>query len=104
MIADLSATIAVLLSISLATERLVTIIKTMFPPLAVEKKNEAGETARKPDRPRRLLLQGIAIAAAWITAAFLAVDPETKTLVWNLLGEVPAGTLMISVPLVSVPG
>jgi hypothetical protein len=102
MIADLSATIAVLLSISLATERVVTIIKTIFPALAVEKKTAAGEVALAPDRPRRLTLQGIALAAAWITASFLAVGPNPNEVTWDLFGQVQAGTLKIWVPIVAI--
>jgi hypothetical protein len=102
MIADLSATIAVLLSISLATERLVTIVKTIFPALAVEKKTAAGEVALAPDRPRRLTLQGIALAAAWITASFLATGDQPAELTWNFFGQVQAGTLKIWVPIVAL--
>lgn len=101
MIADLSATIAVLLSVSLATERLVTIVKTMFPTLAVEKKTAAGETALAPDRPRRLALQALALAAAWVTASFMTGD-RTDELTWNLFGHVQAGDLRIWVPIVAI--
>ena len=102
MIADLSATIAVLLSISLATERLVTIVKTMFPTLAVEKKTAAGETALAPDRPRRLALQALALAAAWITASFMAASDRPDELTWNFFGQVQAGDLRIWVPIVAI--
>jgi hypothetical protein len=101
MIADLSATIAVLLSVSLATERLVTIVKTMFPALAVEKKTAAGETALAPDRPRRLALQALALAAAWTTASFMTGDGPGE-LTWNPFGHVQAGDLTIWVPIVAI--
>jgi hypothetical protein len=111
-IESLSATIAVLLSISLATERLVTIIKTIYPPLAVEKKNQAGETALAADRPRRLVLQALALAAAWVTAGFLAdeahrilfgtVHWKVFGLYWQAFGWVKAGEVLIPVPIVAV--
>lgn len=69
---DLSALAAVLLAISLATERLVTIIKTVFPRLADEQKTEAQEVDLTRDKWRRFGIQVIAFLCAWITSAFLA--------------------------------
>jgi hypothetical protein len=62
----------VLLAISLAAERLITTIKTMWPWLAEEKKTDAQEVDLTADRGRRLIVQVGAFAAAWATAGFLA--------------------------------
>ncbi|HEU5170710.1 MAG TPA: hypothetical protein VFU46_09235 [Gemmatimonadales bacterium] len=81
---DLSAFVATLLAVSLATERLVVVAKTSFPTwLADEKKTPAQETDLIRDRWRRIRVQLVALAAAWVTAAALAnFDPT---------GEVPLG-------------
>lgn len=68
----LSTFAAFILGVSMATERIVAILKTFFPCLADEKKNDAQEVDLVADRPRRITLQILAIAAAWITSAFLA--------------------------------
>jgi hypothetical protein len=91
----LNSIVALLLSISLAAERLVTILKTIWPTcLATEKKKETGEIDGLKDALRRLALQMIAIFACWITAAFLADGGL------NMLGhiKVGSGTSSTSIP------
>jgi hypothetical protein len=63
----LESVIPLLLAISLASERLVTIIKTMIPWLAKETKTQAMEENLEGDRARRLIVQAIAIGTSWLT-------------------------------------
>jgi len=75
----LSSLVAVVLAVSLAAERLVTVLKTAFPAqLADEQKTEAQEVDLVADRPRRLLVQLLAFAAAWLTATFLTTNDLTQ--------------------------
>ncbi len=95
----LNSIVAVLLSISLAAERLVTILKTLFPVwLADEKKNKAGEIDLVQDKWRRFALQILAFVASWITAAFLADGG------YNLFGflKLGAGANATSIPVIVV--
>lgn len=62
---------ATLLAISLASERLVTYLKTLFPRLGVERRNLLGEVDAKADRPRRLTVHVIAFLSGWVTAGFM---------------------------------
>jgi hypothetical protein len=68
----LSAIAALLLAISLSTERLVTVVKTLIPWLGKEAKTAAGEEDLKGDMGRRLILQVIAFLSAWVTAGLIA--------------------------------
>lgn len=71
----LTSLVTLLLALSLATERLVTIIKTLFPgTLADEKKTEAQEIDLVSDKWRRFAVQIISFVCAWFTASFLAKD------------------------------
>jgi len=72
MIEQLAALSTILLSISLATERLITIIKTIFPMLADEQKDSNGQVDYRKDKLRRLLVQCISFLAGWTTATFLS--------------------------------
>lgn len=73
---DLSEMATTLLAISLASERVVTILKTTFPIwLADEKKTEAQEVDLVADKNRRLLILFISFLTSWITASFLADVP-----------------------------
>jgi hypothetical protein len=99
-----SALVAMLLAISLAAERLVTIVKTLAPDwlgtarLTDDKKSEHPTR----DRPRRFVVQLIALAAAWITAAFLAGSTDGAT-AFDLLGEINfAANQGLPVPVVAV--
>lgn len=69
---NLSDLAAVLLAISLATERLVVIAKTVFPKLGEERPPAPGESADEADRMRRLSVLGVAyvcaLATAWLVA------------------------------------
>jgi hypothetical protein len=82
---------AVILAISLAAERLVTILKTCFPSLAEEKTDDDGTVDPEKDKWRRLGVWAIAFVAGCLTAAFLATDSAGGTPVqgWNLFGDLP---------------
>jgi len=90
----LSALATILLALSLAVERAVTIAKGLWPWLAIETVTSGGETDLVRDRWRRLAVQATAILCGWITAGFL-VQPQrgdTPQLTWNLLGFVQVGS------------
>src|SRR5437868_2835243 len=70
----LTAFTTVILAVSMASERLVTTIKTMFPRLADEKKTPAQEVDLVADRPRRLILYALGVVTSWLSAALLAND------------------------------
>ncbi len=69
---NLSDLSAVLLAISLATERLVVILKTVFPKLGEERPPEPGESSDEADRMRRLSVLGVAYVCALATAWLIA--------------------------------
>lgn len=79
MLEQLIALSTILFAISLATERLVTIIKTAFPKLGIENKDNAGEVDLEKDRPRRLLVQVISFLSGWVTASLLTPDSNLFT-------------------------
>ncbi|HVP39430.1 MAG TPA: hypothetical protein VMS93_09640 [Candidatus Saccharimonadales bacterium] len=81
----LNSVIPVILAISLASERLVTILKTAFPWLAQEKTLAPGQTDPQADRSRRLLVQGLAVATAYVTTGWFARSLSP-------LAAVPLGT------------
>lgn len=93
---DLSATVAVLLAVSLATERLVAILKTLAPAWLAEKPAEAAEVDPAADKGRRLRVQAIALICAWVTAAFLVEGG------WDPLGTVALGRMDAPVWLVGL--
>ncbi len=62
---------AMMLALSLATERFVTVCKTIFPWLAAENTTD-GKTDLKLDKMRRLAVHAIAIGGGWITACLVA--------------------------------
>jgi len=81
----------VILAISLAAERLVAIVKTLWPWLRKEQQDTATGEVLPADRWRQLVVLAIAFACSWITAAFLA-------------GGIPAGlTGMIAFPGLALP-
>lgn len=97
-IVDLSATVAMLLTLSLATERIVAIVKTAFPGwFAHEQQTDAGTVDRIADRWRRLRVQGVAFLGAWITAGALADGGN-----FNLLGVVDLGTVTVPALMVAL--
>jgi hypothetical protein len=73
----LSTFVALILAISLAAERLVSILKTFFKWLDEKKANAGAE------KVRRIVVLVIAFLAAWITAAFL-----TEGGGWSLFGSI----------------
>lgn len=83
MLNVLNALATVLFAVSLAVERLLSIIKTVFPWLTEEKKTPAGEIDLVADKPRRIIVQLLALAASWVTCALL----------FNQLN--PVGTVLI---------
>jgi hypothetical protein len=73
IIEEISAFVATVLAVSLATERLVVIAKTAAPVwLADEKKTDAAEVDLLGDRWRRLRVHLLAFLTAWLIAASLA--------------------------------
>jgi hypothetical protein len=99
-IESLSALFATILGVSLATERLVTILKSAVPWLGDEHRNAAGQPNAADDRWRRLAVHAVAFGAAWLTAAFL-VTPAG----FDLMGQVPVGPSSaqhVPVPLVGL--
>jgi hypothetical protein len=67
----LNSIVSLLLSISLAAERLVTILKTFVPWLAIEQTDDKGAVDLKKDKGRRLVVQLIAFVSCWVTSALL---------------------------------
>jgi len=99
-IENLSTLFATILGVSLGTERLVAILKSTFPKLGEESRNEAGQPDAHKDRWRRIAVHAIAFMGAWVTAAFLVSPTE-----FNLLGQVaygPNGAQQIPVPLLGL--
>lgn len=98
----LSATLAVLLVASLATERLVAVLKTAFPRLlAGERRTETREVDPVADRPRRLMVQGAAFAAAWLVVAVMAAGDGGPA--WaSFLHPVRAGEMPIPAPVAAL--
>lgn len=85
----LSALVSVILATSMASERIVTILKTIAPTwLADEKKTPAQEIDLTADKARRLRVQGIAVLASWLVAAAMVGD---KLNLDALLGSVVIG-------------
>lgn len=73
MMDDLSSLTAAILTISFATERLITAIKTAAPTwFAEEKRTAAQETDLIADRFRRFRVLGAAYLASWTSAALFA--------------------------------
>ena len=99
-IESLSMLFATVLGVSLGTERLVTIVKSVFPGLGKEQRNDAGQPDPAGDRVRRVAVQVVAFVAAWVTAAFLASGGK-----FDLFGGVTvagANALAIPVPLLGL--
>ncbi len=99
---DLSEMAATLAAISLASERLVTIAKTIFPVwLADEKKTDAQEVDLIADKARRLTVLGIAFVSAWFTAAMLTEE----TGLMKFVGDIKIGNdLYINAVIVGLLG
>jgi len=70
-LSELEGLSALLLATSLATERLIAILKTMIPWLARENTTAEKEVDLKADMQRRLVLQGLALVASYVTVALV---------------------------------
>ncbi|GAB4052789.1 hypothetical protein [Spirosoma litoris] len=72
---SLTQIVSILLAISLASERFVTAIKTLFPEFFEdEKKTPAQEVDLVADKWRRFAVQLIAFLASWFVAGFLTTE------------------------------
>ena len=75
LIGDLSDLSALILAVSLATERLVVVLKTIFPrTLAVEREPVGDELPDEADRGRRLTVMACAYLSALIVSILIAGD------------------------------
>ncbi|HYW09072.1 MAG TPA: hypothetical protein VE913_19080 [Longimicrobium sp.] len=92
-IQELQTMLAVVLAVSLATERLVAITKTVFPRLDDER-------PWRNEQLRRITVQVIALISAWVSAA-LFVDGEV-TLLQALVDTIGDAKTGIPVPLVAL--
>lgn len=79
MIDYLVALSTLLLALSLASERLVAIVKTIWPELT----DENAERTLAEDRRRRIMVLVLAFLASWLTSSFLATNG------FNPVGEIP---------------
>jgi len=71
-LSNLSEVSTVLVAISLATERLVVVVKTVFPKLATAPTLPPGADENVHDRGRRLMVIGVAYLCALVTSWFVA--------------------------------
>ncbi len=86
----ISALVAMLLAVSLAAERLVTIVKTFSPKwLGTARTKGDDKSSEDPtkDRPRRIVVQLLAFAGAWLTAALLAASTDAAR-TFDFVGEI----------------
>jgi hypothetical protein len=67
----LDALSGLLLATSLASERFVTVVKTLCPWLAVEKTSESQAVALRADRSRRLTVLALAFLGSYVTLGLL---------------------------------
>ena len=75
IIGDLSDLSALILAVSLATERLVVVLKTIFPrALAIEREPVGDELPDEADRGRRLTVMAAAYLAALVVSILIAGD------------------------------
>jgi hypothetical protein len=70
-LSELEGLSTLLLATSLATERLIAILKTVVPSLAKEEITAEREVDLQADKKRRLVLQGLAIVASYVTVALV---------------------------------
>jgi len=71
---------AIVLAVSLSSERLVTFLKTLFPGLASKTNNQANATppaVEGSEKVRQIMVMIIAFLSAWLTASFL-IDGKFK--------------------------
>lgn len=102
LIGDLSDLSALILAVSLATERLVVVLKTIFPRrLAIEREPVGGELPDEADRARRLTVMAAAYVSALVVSMLIAGESA------NLAGitvpfYVGLGDARIPVPLLAL--
>jgi hypothetical protein len=94
MIEKLTLLATVLLAISLASERLVAIVKSIIPWLAEDKTNTQGVTDFRADRWRQLIVQLLAIATSYVS---IGLAFGTWTLTSNVSTEIPYPVLAVSI-------
>jgi hypothetical protein len=106
---QLSAFATTLLAISLATERLVVLAKTLFPALSSGSEAPGPEAVggsegrRLSERARRLTVMGVGFVAAWLTAGVLADGGQWGGYFANLfLGTVAIADHAWPVPVVAL--
>lgn len=80
---SLNSLVALLLAISLASERLVTIVKTAVPWLDEPARAPTGKEDPRKDKVRRLIVQALAFAGAGITGTLLAAGDQPLS--WSLV-------------------
>jgi hypothetical protein len=96
--------LAYLIAMSLASERLVTIVKTVLPKLAEEKKTKAQEVDLFADRWRRIGVLALALVSSWITVGLSSSTNAEVISLENFLPftRVTIGTLSLPLILVAV--
>lgn len=97
MLDSLSTLVPVLVAISLASERLIAILKSLIPALKDERKTAAGEVDLQADRGRQLTVQAVALATSYVTVA-LAFSK------WSPTYSVPIGGNNYSVAALALLG
>ena len=71
----LSTLVGFLLAVSLASERLIAILKTFVPWFAIDKTKDPENSSNSLcEKTRRLSIQGLALLAGWLTASFMTKD------------------------------
>ncbi|HEX6909479.1 MAG TPA: hypothetical protein VF142_03760 [Longimicrobium sp.] len=95
---DYAAVIATLLAISLAGERIVAVLKTMFPAWLAEPLATPGTApvGIQDDKGRRLRVQAVAFLACWVASASLLPGD------FNLVGTLHLGGLALNVVVVGL--
>lgn len=99
-VSHLGGTLALLLVLGVATERWVAIAATVFPRLAGGRRSEALDADPAADRARRLGVQGVALAGAWVASACVAGEGVPTPAAFG--GFVRVGTLTLPTPLVAL--
>lgn len=99
---SLTSFVSVLLAVSLASERLLTMVKAAFPWLAQEQKTDAKEVDLTRDRSRRLTLLVMAWIASWVAASFLVKGDWTLNALFAQVPVPGAANLGVPVPLVGL--
>ncbi len=96
MLDKLSILVPVLVVISLASERLIAIIKSVFPGLQEERKTPAGDIDLQADRRRQLSVQVLAFVTSYISVAlaFGKVSPIDGVAIGDVQYSVAALALL----------